>query len=121
MSRQNTVSIVADILFYNKETHSFVYTALKVHRRPSGLIKPEFEFHKPIGQKYDNGMLKVLNGLEYFQLACGALFIFCELVMYLGMLVQYCAAKGELQRQRQEKNAGGTVYANLRIVKDVLA
>ena len=45
----NTVSVVADVVFYNKVTHSLVYAALRAQRRPSGLINYEFEFHKPIG------------------------------------------------------------------------
>jgi hypothetical protein len=44
-----TQSVVADVLFYNKETHAFVWCALKAQRSAAGLVNYKLEFNKPIG------------------------------------------------------------------------
>ena len=45
----NTISVTANIMFYNKVTYSFVYVALKVQRSPAGLLQYSFEFNRPVG------------------------------------------------------------------------
>lgn len=44
-----TISVVANIIFYNKKTLSFVFIALKVIRSPGGYLHYEFEYNRPIG------------------------------------------------------------------------
>ena len=45
----NTMSVVANVIFYNRVTLSFVYVALKVTRSPGGLLHYQFEFNRPVG------------------------------------------------------------------------
>lgn len=45
----NTMSVVANVIFYNRVTFSFVYVALKVTRSPAGLLHYQFEFNRPVG------------------------------------------------------------------------
>ena len=84
-----TVSAIAEILFFNKVTNSFVFIGLHATKRPSGLIKYEFEFHKPMGIVIDDSKHFFLVIFELIEIGLMGLYVFKEVYTYLRVLYLY--------------------------------
>ena len=79
---KSTVSAIAEVLFYNEVTSSFVFVALHAERKPSGLVKYSFEFHRPIGLIQDETQHIILVTFEYIEIFLLTLYVLNELYTF---------------------------------------
>ena len=66
---------------------------MHAERTPSGIIKYEFEFHRPVGVIRDELLHLVLESFEYTEIILVAIYVLAELYMFYSILVLYFKEK----------------------------